>query len=165
MERRQVFVFVVFLFSVLFGYPSGQDDVKSAQEDVRQWNLPEGAIKRLGRDSISEVAYSPDGGQLAVARGIGIWIYDAHTLNPLKLLTGHTFNVKSVSFSPDGNTIVSGSRDKTVRLWDVNTGRNIKRLTGHIGGVSRVPFSPDGSTLTSAGSDGTILVWNMRGFR
>ncbi|MGB8995120.1 MAG: WD40 repeat domain-containing protein [Pseudonocardiaceae bacterium] len=34
-------------------------------------------------------------------------------------LTGHTNQVKSVAFSPDGHTLASGSRDQTVRLWNV----------------------------------------------
>ena len=76
MLRQYAFIFLLFLFgfSVLLGCPSGQDDiksgqdgVKSAQDDVQQWGLPEGAIKRLGRSSVGEVAYSPDGQWLAAA--------------------------------------------------------------------------------------------------
>ena len=140
---------------------SGQDDIKSAQDDVHQWNLPEGAIRRLGRGVVSEVAYSPDGGRLAVVAGsIGIWIYDASTLNPVKLLTGHTDGVNSVSFSPDGNTIATGS-DDTIRLWDVNTGRNIRTLTGHTSGVNSVSFSPDGNTIASGNWDDTVRLWDV----
>ncbi len=122
MQKRQVFILVLFLliFSVLLGRLSGQDDVKSEQDDVQQWNLPEGAIRRLGRGVVSEVAYSPDGGRLAVVANFGIWTHDARTLNFVKHLTGHTDGINSVSFSPDGNTIASGSWDGTVLLWDVS---------------------------------------------
>ena len=140
---------------------SGQDDVKSAQDDVHQWNLPEGAVRRLGRGVVSEVAYSSDGGRLAVVAGsIGIWIYDAHTLTPVKLLTGHTDGVNSVSFSPDGNTIATGS-DNTIRLWDANTGRNIKTLTGHTRSVNSVSFSSDGNTIASGSWDDTVRLWDV----
>ena len=60
----------------------------------------------------------------------------------------HTDDVNSVSFSPNGNTIASGSRD-TVRLWNVRTGAHIRTLTGHTGGVNSVAFSPDGNKIAS----------------
>ena len=89
-----------------------------AQDDT-QWGLPGGAKVRLGKGSISEIAYSPDGARLAVASGIGIWLYDTNTYQEVALLTGHTGFVTSVAFSPDGRTIASGSRDGTVLLWEL----------------------------------------------
>ena len=86
-------------------------------QDYTQLSLPKGAKARLGKGSINEVAYSPDSTRLAVASSIGIWIYNAQTGEELDLLTGHTSLVHSVSFSPDGNTIASGSWDGTVLLW------------------------------------------------
>jgi WD40 repeat protein len=46
------------------------------------------------------------------------------------------FQVQSVSFSPDGRLLASGSWDDAVRLWDTQTGQTIKTLTGHSGSVS-----------------------------
>ena len=87
-----------------------------------QFNLPEGAKARLGKGRINEIAYSPDGSLLAVASSIGIWIYDTETYKELALLTGHKFAVWSLSFSPDGQTLASGSFDETIRLWDIERG-------------------------------------------
>ena len=52
-------------------------------------------------------------------------------------------DIYSVSFSPDGKTLASGS-DGTVKLWDVATRQNIATLEGHWGEVTSVSFSPDG---------------------
>ena len=68
--------------------------------------------------------------------------------------------VSSVSFSPDGNTLASGSRDKTVRLWDATTGSPLRTLTGHTSLVSSVSFSPDGNTLASGSRDNTVRLWD-----
>ena len=56
-------------------------------QDPSQWHLPEGAKARLGKGEINEIAYSPDGTRLAVAGGIGIWIYDANTYQEVALRT------------------------------------------------------------------------------
>ena len=62
----------------------------SFAEDYTQWGLPEGAKARLGKGSINEIQYSPDGTRLAVASGIGIWLYDTGSYQEVALLTGHT---------------------------------------------------------------------------
>ena len=129
-------------------------------QDSPQLNLPEGATARLGKGQITEVTYSPDGTSLAVASSIGIWIYDAQTGEELNLLIGHTSFVNSVSFSPDGQTLASGSRDKTIRLWDADTGTHLDTLTGHTGSVNSVAFSPDGQTLVSGSWDRTVRLWD-----
>ena len=122
-----------------------------AQEPHQRWELPEGATLRLGKGSIHDMAYSPDGTLLAVASSIGIWLYDTATYDEVALLTGHTDYVYSVAFSPDGKTLASGSWDATIRLWDVATGDTLNTLTGHTHWVNSVAFSPDGKTLASGG--------------
>ena len=107
------------------------------------------------------MTYSPDGTRLAVASGIGIWLYDAHTGDEVSLLTGHTDRVTSVSFSPDGTTLASGSSDGTVRLWEVASRQEKATLEGHTSWVYSVSFSPDGTALASGNGDGTILLWDM----
>lgn len=60
--------------------PFAQD---APAQDYTRWNLPEGAVARLGKGRIGDgdraLAFSPDGGRLAVAASTGIWVYDART--------------------------------------------------------------------------------------
>jgi WD40 repeat protein len=73
-------------------------------------------------------------------------------------LKGHTDEVRSVAFSPDGKRIVSGSIDKTVKVWDATTGKETLSLKGHTSWVSSAAFSPDGKRIVSGSHDGTVKV-------
>ena len=66
-----------------------------------------------------------------------------------------------MAFSPDGKQVVSGSRDKTVRLWDAATGATLQTLEGHTHYVTSVAFSPDGKQVVSGSIDQTVRLWDM----
>ncbi|TDL14574.1 WD40 repeat-like protein, partial [Rickenella mellea] len=79
------------------------------------------------------------------------------------VMSRHTYGVRSVAFSPDGQTIASGSADNTVRIWNASTGAPIgEPLCGHTGGVTSVAFSPDGKYIVSGSSDVTLRIWNIQ---
>ena len=78
-----------------------------------------------------------------------------------RTLSGHQSVVYSVSFSPDGKTIASGSYDKMIKLWNVVNGKDLLTLSGHQAAVTSVSFNPDGKTIASASRDKTIKLWNV----
>ena len=134
-------------------------------QDSPQWHLPDGVKARYGKGTIHAIKYSLDGTKIAVATGIGIWIYETETTDELNLLTGHAKAVSSIAFSPDGTTLASGSYDETVRLWDVESGREIRTLTAHTKAVKTIAFSPDGTTLASGSYDETVRLWDVESGR
>jgi WD40 repeat protein len=67
-----------------------------------------------------------------------------------------------VGLSPDGQTILSGGGDGTVKLWNLD-GMERATLKGNQGNVKSVNFSPDGQTVLSGGADGTVKLWNLDG--
>ena len=75
--------------------------------------------------------------------------------------TGHPSGVNALAVSPDGNRILSGSGDKTLKLWDIATGREIRTFLGHKGGVKATAFSPDGRQAVSGGWDHDIRIWDV----
>lgn len=64
----------------------------------------------------------------------------------------------SVSLSPDGNTVVAGSDNNTIKRWKQD-GTPLASLIGHKAAVTSVSFSPDGKTVTSGSDDKTVKLW------
>ena len=60
-----------------------------------------------------------------------IKLWSVETGQEIKTLVGHSDDVNSVAFSPDGKTVVSGSEDNNIKLWSVETGQEMKTLVGH----------------------------------
>ncbi len=141
--------------------------------------------------SVNAVAYSPDGTR--IVSGAGEWtqsskelkIWDAQTGNILMTLY-HADNydpnvfppekINSVTYSPDGTKIISGSDDGTLKVWDAQTGNQLMALDHtyletngfESDDVNSITYSPDGSHIASlAGWNGfssstVIIIWNAQ---
>ena len=112
---------------------------------------------------IKSVAYSKDGKILASGgEDTTIKLWDVETGQELRTLKGHTAPIRSVTFSPDGKTIASGSRgsDANFKLWNIETGKEIRTLEGHTRDVDSIAFTPNGKIIASGSWDGTIKLWN-----
>lgn len=75
-------------------------------------------------------------------------------------LAGHYGSVSSLSFSPDGSLLASGSYDSIVIVWKMDDGSVVHQLN-HGDRVAAVEFSPDGNRILSAGNDKMIKLWDV----
>ena len=146
MKKTVSSIFLTLIFLFIFSQPNG------FTEDSTRWRLPEGAKARLGKGSIKQIAYSPNGIHVAAAGSAGIWIYDVTIQREVALLTENTGPVSRIAFSPDGSTIVSGYASADILVWDVKTGKRKQNLSTEQEWVRSVAFSPDGKTIASGGA-------------
>ena len=122
--------------------------------DYTKWELPEKAKARLGKGWINAIQFSPDGTQLAVGGGIGVWLYDVSTGKEISLFPG---TCRALAFSPDGHFLVNGGDDSTT-LWEVATSR---KVTPHdpLPATSVLWFSKDSKTLVTLNQSGDTICW------
>mmetsp|Transcript_32150 Transcript_32150/g.44057 ORF Transcript_32150/g.44057 Transcript_32150/m.44057 type:complete len:328 (-) Transcript_32150:55-1038(-) len=82
---------------------------------------------------------------------------------PRKAFTGHSHYISDVVISSDGQFVLSGSWDGTLRLWDINAGTCHRQFVGHKKDVLSVAFSADNRQIVSGSRDKTIKLWNTLG--
>ncbi|WP_399082106.1 WD40 repeat domain-containing protein [Streptomyces sp. BBFR2] len=131
-------------------------------------------VLSVRQQSVSSVAFSPDGATLAAAGGTVGWTGDASLLrlwdvsdpaHPAALggpVSGHTGIVNQVAFSPTGHVLASAGADSEVLLHDVSDPRRPRtvRQLSFDDPANSVAFSPDGRVLATGDQSGKITLWN-----
>ena len=141
---------------------------------VRLWDAQTGQLLHTltHEKEINSVVFSPDGTCLASASDV-IHLWEVETSNVIersnlqqlrrwKSLRGHRDRIRSIVFSDDGQTLVSGGDDALVRIWDINTSQCLNTRSGHTDIIKSVVLSPDGQYLASCSDDRTVRVWEVR---
>ncbi|WVQ81922.1 hypothetical protein IAT38_004049 [Cryptococcus sp. DSM 104549] len=149
---------------------------------VRVWNVQTGhQVERLKghKDSVYSVAFSPDGKCLvsgSLDRTLRIWDLTA-TKREIEVqpagskegaknlgtcqstLNGHKDYVLSVAISPDGQWVVSGSKDRSIQFWHIASGQAQLMLQGHKNSVISIDLARSGGYLASGSGDCMARIW------
>jgi len=131
---------------------------------VKLWDPKTGELKRTLEGNtliVWMLAWSPQGDVLATVSGDEtLQIWDPRAGVRLKQIDVNVV-VKSVVFSRDGQTLITGDESKLIKFWDRNTGQLLRTLSGHDGDVRTLAVSPDGTWLASGGLDRTVRIWEL----
>jgi len=78
-------------------------------------------------------------------------------------MIGHTSEILNASFSPDGQSVVTASRDNTAGVWDAQSGAVLAVLSGHTDAVVSASFSANGRRVVTASWDKMAGIWDLSG--
>lgn len=144
--------------------PDGRLLATAAREKaVQLWDATTG--KHLGplpqRGFVEALAWSPDGGTLALNAGVTTRLYDVATRTERVAWKVKYCYLPRLAFSPDGRLVATTDNGTGVHLWDVATG--VRRTTLRAGRERRVPlaFAPDGLTVAAGGANGSVAIWDL----
>ena len=128
----------------------GANQTIDDNSDYTLWGLPEGAIRRLGKGTFTDMQFSPDGDSLAIASTTGIWLYDIQSGEETALLTENSALIGFIAFSPDGTKLASAGGDKKCRIWDIKSQKLLLTFKSP-DWVFGLTFLDDGKTLVGEG--------------
>jgi WD40 repeat protein len=162
----------------VFFSPDGKILASDSRDGLKLWDVESGnelatVPVSLGGRAVSAVGtvFSPNGRILATAEGDDRFsdkpftkLWDMKSLKEIRALQGHAQIVwiRSVSFSPDGKILATGSDDGIIRLWDIESAKQRVMVKGRSLAVEHLSFSPDGKILASGSKNGIITLWDMK---
>ncbi|KYG19897.1 hypothetical protein SE92_06140 [Bradyrhizobium sp. AT1] len=166
--------------------PDGKTIAGCVGKSVRLWDADSGQMKlelKGHAGAVSALAFSGDGRLLASGSASDgnrsaamvmsfsfiplppgsddVRIWDMERGEELADLRSHTGGITDVSFSPEGDYVLSASDDGTARVWLAQPNFTRAILIGHEKGVVSAAFNPEGSRIVTGSDDGTARVWDV----
>src|SRR5262245_41665338 len=153
------------VISVSFS-PDAQLLASGGGAQIKLWRVTDGALTRaitVNHGYANSVAFSPDGQTLAVgteAVNRNLFFFRVADGALLRTVSAHYNGTTGAAFTPDGALLVSGGRDRTVKIWRASDGALINTFNQGIRVLS-IAVSPDGQVAAAGSSNGEIKLWRI----
>ncbi|KAG1823502.1 WD repeat protein [Suillus subaureus] len=134
------------------------------------WELPSFTnihTLSISQEKISSVAISPTGEWLAFgARRLGqLLVWEWQSESYILKQQGHYFDMNTLAYAPDGQTIATGGDDSKLKVWSVQNGFCFVTFSEHTAPIMGITFAKHGSVLFSASLDGTVRAFDLVRYR
>lgn len=138
--------------------------------EINRWDVTEDEPRELPqlkghRGWADSLAFSGDGQSLFSVDswgGLIAWKYAEENAQPLwQNSEAHDGWIRSLNLSDDGRLVVTGGRDRAVRVWSATTGKLLHELNGHEQEIYAVAVSPEGSSVVSGDWLGHLIRWDL----
>ena len=139
--------------------------------EIRLWDVNTGEEVWRGEDQggVLCLAFAPTGaesqGRLASGgegRQVLFWAPDGRE-QPIWRGSGHRHNINTLVFTAEGDRVISGSHDGTLRIWGCGQGEMLRSWEAHAGAVWALALVPGGRLALSGGQDRMVRLWDTVG--
>ncbi|MEN8179136.1 MAG: NB-ARC domain-containing protein [Pseudomonadota bacterium] len=174
-----------FIRSIVTSPITGQVISGSTDRTIRNWNIESSSSNLPAhsghKEAVALLSISADGERVVSGTRTGeLLLWDSqyhkqdvtthqHNCNPtpqvMGRLSGHTHWVQSLRMTGDGKWVITGSRDRTLRVWGVEQQVSQHQLKGHLSEVYYLDVTADGRRVLSVSRDRTLRVWDVQAGR
>ena len=134
---------------------------------IAMQNLNIVATHQLSSKSARTIAVNKKRGEIAVGYSDNkIRVLDSDDLHVKYEWEAHANSVFTVRYTPDGQFLISGSRDARLKVWDVLSGYvKAEEVVAHLYAINHLDFSPDSKHFVTCSMDKSIKVWDTEALK
>ena len=141
-------------------FPKAQAKVKT------QTNLPLKCWQKIAASQpLTSLVIGQDGYLAGINGTHEVQLWQINNTQPAGSLRGHRDQVSCLALSPSGQTLISGSKDQTIKFWDLKTKKIRQTLDGqfdaHLSEITALAVSPDNRILLSCDLDNSLKIWDV----
>ena len=140
-------------------------ELPGMEDSLKTDSLPSREIQ-ISNQALRVIERNPKQAQIALSgKDCIIRVLDADSYNLQYQMEGHTFPVFSLSYSPEGRYLYSGSRDASIKIWSTENYSLVKTIPAHLFAINQILFHPHKPYFLSASMDKSIKIWGSDDFQ